>query len=57
MLRSAPPPHQCQAAIWIALPDDASAVVVSQYVDDPIHESPAYFGIEPLDRHPRIREL
>ena len=50
LARQEPPPHQCQAAIWVALPDDASAVVVSQYVADPIHESPAYFGIEPLDR-------
>lgn len=50
LARHAPPPYQCQAAIWVALPDDASAVVASQYVADPIHEEPALFAIEPLDR-------
>ena len=48
--RRKPPPYQCQAAIWVAIPDDASAVVASQFVADPIHENPALHAIEPLDR-------
>ncbi|MBM4243032.1 MAG: DUF1214 domain-containing protein [Deltaproteobacteria bacterium] len=48
--RHEPPPHLCQAALWVDIPDDASAVVASQYVADPVHEDPALHAIEPLDR-------
>lgn len=50
LARHEPPPHQCQAAIWVAIPDDASALLASQFVGDPAHEAPAQLAIEPLDR-------
>jgi hypothetical protein len=45
-----PPPYQCQAAVWVGIPEDASAVVGCQHVSDPISEDPATYAIEPLDR-------
>lgn len=45
-----PPPHERQAAIWVAIPDDASGIVARQYVADPLHETLATYAIEPLDR-------
>ena len=50
LARHEPPPHQCQAAVWVGIPEDASAIVASQYVADPVLEQPAHFTIEPLDR-------
>ncbi|MBY0276974.1 DUF1214 domain-containing protein, partial [Candidatus Binatia bacterium] len=50
LARQQPPPHQCQAAIWVAIPDDASALLASQFLGDPAHEAPAQLAIEPLDR-------
>lgn len=35
---------------WVQIPEDASAVVVRQYIADPIEETPASFSIEPLDQ-------
>lgn len=50
LARHEPPPYQCQAAIWVGIPDDASAILASQFVGDPVHEAPAQLAIEPLDR-------
>jgi hypothetical protein len=35
---------------WVAIPEDASGLVVRQYVADRARETPAGFHIEPLDR-------
>jgi len=45
-----PPPHELQAATWIEIPEDASGIVVRQYVADATREEPATYSIEPLDR-------
>ena len=50
LARRAPLPHQCQAALWVEIPEDASAVVAAQYVADPVLEERAQCTIEPLDR-------
>lgn len=45
-----PPPHELQAATWVEVPEDASGIVVRQYIADRTREVPATYGIEPLDR-------
>lgn len=44
-----PSPAEQAGATWLAIPDDASALVVRQYIADPAAEVPADFAIEPLD--------
>jgi hypothetical protein len=44
-----PPDDELADVPWVAIPDDASAIVVRQYIADATTEHPATFAIEPLD--------
>lgn len=44
-----PTDDELAGAAWIAVPDDASAIVVRQYIADAAGETPASFTIDPLD--------
>ncbi len=50
LARREPSPAELQAATWVEIPDDASGIVVRQYVGDAHHEELATYTIEPLDR-------
>jgi hypothetical protein len=47
-----PPPAVLGAAQWVPIPEDASSIVVREYVGDPATEHPATLHIEPLDPAP-----
>jgi hypothetical protein len=44
-----PPDDELAGAPWVAIPADASAIVVRQYIADATTEHPASFAIESLD--------
>jgi hypothetical protein len=43
-----PTPDQLGGAQWIAMPDDASSIVVREYIGDPATEQPATLDIQPV---------
>jgi hypothetical protein len=45
-----PAPEELAGALWLAVPEDASGLVVRQYLADRARETPARLRIEPLDR-------
>ncbi len=47
-----PPPAVLGTAQWIPIPEDASAIVVREYIGDPATEHPATLHIEPVDPEP-----
>lgn len=52
LARREPPPHELQSATWVEIPEDASGIVVRQYIADRTAEETASYTIEPLDRPP-----
>jgi hypothetical protein len=47
-----PPPAVLGAAQWVPIPEDASSIVVREYVGDPNTEQPATLHIEPVGPEP-----
>ncbi|WP_414685206.1 DUF1214 domain-containing protein [Mycobacterium sp.] len=47
-----PAPDELDGAQWVAVPGDASSIVVREYIGDPTAEQPATLGIEVLDAPP-----
>jgi Protein of unknown function (DUF1214) len=47
-----PSPAQLDGAQWVAIPEDASSIVVREYVADAATEEPATLRIDPLAAHP-----
>lgn len=45
-----PPDSVLAGATWVAIPDDASSIVVREYIGDPSTETPAALRIEAADR-------
>ncbi len=50
-----PAADELAGGIWVPIPEDASGIVVRQYVADPTRETLARFRIEPLDPPKRPR--
>jgi hypothetical protein len=47
-----PSPHVLGSAQWVAIPPDASSIVVREYIGDPVSEEPATLAIECIDAEP-----
>ncbi len=45
---SKPTPKELDGDSWVEIPDDASALVIREYIPDPEHQRPARLWIEPL---------
>ncbi len=45
-------PAELDGAQWVQIPEDATSIVVREYIADAATEQPAALRIEPLDAHP-----
>jgi hypothetical protein len=52
MVLSADEPDEADGAVWVQIPEDASSVVVREYIGDRATEQPATLRIEALDPDP-----
>ena len=53
LARERPAPEELRSATWLAIPDDASAIVARQYIGDRAREVPASYSIETINPCPQ----